>query len=99
MLQNDVIFHNIGIVSLFFMQSGDNLLIFGIECNILSTLLLFKLRLLFLHLFHYVSIECVLLFDFFPQDFDLLATLINFIVWHVDGTEDVRLFGTAEAES
>lgn len=76
------------------MQSSQRLFVVIIDSYILTSQLFLKACLVVMHVFHKIFIILFLFSDQITKFSDLLLALINFIVWHIDSTKDIRvLFG------
>ena len=67
-----------------------------IEGDVFCPLLFFKVCLVFLEFLHKGFVVLAFLFDFFSEDVDLVAALVHLIVWHIDSSENIRLFSSGK---
>lgn len=91
--------HYVGVVLLFVVQGLQRLHILSIQSNVLCPHLLFKSGLFLLKVLHQAFVKYALLLDFLFEDLDLLPSLIDFIVWHVDRAQNVWLLCALKIQS
>ena len=73
------------------MQSLNSLGVFVLDFVVARSEAFLKVRLLIVHTTHQIFIILLLLFDHLPQFLRLLLAFIDFVVRHVDRTQNVGL--------